>query len=72
MDDLNTISRICKGQIDGFRKAWKQIYLAEQKERGKGRDDRTTPLLEYRKHLESYHRLNTCLQLLLFFEKHLQ
>lgn len=53
MDDLNTISRICKGQIDGFRKAWKQIYLAEQKERGKGRDDRTTPLLEYRKHLES-------------------
>lgn len=53
IDDFNAISRICKGQIDGLRKAWKQIYLNEQKERGKGRDDRTTPLLEFRKQLEA-------------------
>ena len=53
VDDFNAISRTCKGQIDSHRKAWKQIFLAEQKERGKGRDDRTTPLLEYRKQLEA-------------------
>jgi hypothetical protein len=39
--------------MDSYRKAWKAVYLSEQKERGKGRDDRSTPLLEYRKQLES-------------------
>lgn len=53
LDDINVISRICKGKMDSIRKAWKAIYLAEQKERGKGRDDRSTPLLAYRKQLES-------------------
>jgi len=53
LDDINAISRICKGKVDSIRKGWKAIYLAEQKERGKGRDDRSTPLLEYRKKLES-------------------
>lgn len=53
IDDQNAISRICKGAVDSYRRAWKVIYLAEQKERGKGRDDRSTPLLEYRKQLES-------------------
>jgi hypothetical protein len=53
IDDLNAISRICKGSMDSYRKAWKAIYLSEQKERGKGRDDRSTPLLEFRRQLES-------------------
>jgi hypothetical protein len=39
--------------MDSYRKAWKAVYLSEQKERGKGRDDRSTPLLDYRKQLES-------------------
>ena len=53
LEDVNTISRICKGHVDSIRKSWKTIYLSEQKERGKGRDDRSTPLLEYRKKLET-------------------
>ncbi|KAH0792662.1 14-3-3-like protein GF14-6 [Histomonas meleagridis] len=53
IDDQNIISRICKGEIDSLRRAWKSIYLSEQKERGKGRDDRSTLILEYRKQLES-------------------
>lgn len=52
LDDINAISRICKGKMDSIRKAWKTIYLAEQKERGKGRDDRSAPLLEFRKKIE--------------------
>jgi hypothetical protein len=53
IDDQNAIARICKGSMDALRKAWKSVYLAEQKERGKGRDDRSTPLLDYRKRLEA-------------------
>ncbi|EAY18757.1 14-3-3 protein [Trichomonas vaginalis G3] len=53
IEDVNAISRICKGKMDEYRKAWKSIYLTEQKERGKGRDDRSTPLLDYRKSIES-------------------
>lgn len=53
LDDQNTINRISKGIADSIRKSWKVIYLAEQKERGKGREDRSTPLLEYRKQLEN-------------------
>ena len=52
LEDINVISRICKGKMDSTRKTWKTIYLSEQKERGKGRDDRSTPLLEYRKNVE--------------------
>ena len=52
LEDINVISRICKGKMDSARKTWKTIYLSEQKERGKGRDDRSTPLLEYRKNVE--------------------
>lgn len=53
IDDYNAASRTCKGIMDSYRKAWKSIYLAEQKERGKGRDDRSMPLLEFRKQLEA-------------------
>ena len=52
LEDINVISRICKGKMDAARKTWKTIYLSEQKERGKGRDDRSTPLLEFRKGIE--------------------
>ena len=52
LEDINVISRICKGKMDAARKTWKIIYLSEQKERGKGRDDRSTPLLEFRKNIE--------------------
>lgn len=52
IEDQNAVSRTCKGIMDSYRKAWKSISFTEQKERGKGRDDRSTPLMEYRKNLE--------------------
>ena len=52
IEDQNAVSRTCKGIMDSYRKSWKSVSFSEQKERGKGRDDRSTPLLEYRKTLE--------------------
>ena len=49
IEDQNAVSRTCKGIMDSYRKSWKSVSFSEQKERGKGRDDRSTPLRAHRK-----------------------